>query len=178
MGYKIVGIIEKLDSANVTEDSSKAKERFETFWKNASNEKKNEAVKLAQYKDTRSFTNAKNKGLMSLRMIISLAITFDKSPFWVAGATTGEEKCSVESIDEFLVKHGFEQYISANLNVEKELLINDVLEVMNNLPNDFQQTISSITDEQYVKLLESLLIKASLNKSKKLDFIKYLLLVD
>ena len=177
---EIKKFLKNLDTHNVSINCPVTKQRFESFWGNASNEQKNEAVKLAQYSDTRSFTNAKNKGQMSVRMILSLAITFDKNPFWISAEENIEDVCSIEKVDAFLKKNNFEEYCSRNLNVPKQLMKDLISDISSDIPDDFEEQIEKITPEEYLKILDVLFIKSKISKSSKemtkLDLIKYILI--
>ena len=176
---QINNFLKNLDTHNVSVNCPVTKQRFESIWNNASNEKKNEAVNLAQYASTKSFTNA-NKGLMSVRMVLSLAITFNKNPFWISAEETIEDGCTIEKVDAFLKKNKFEEYCSYNLNVAKQLLKDLINDVSNNIRDDFQELIESFTPEEYLKILDVMFIKSKITRPSKemskLDLIKYILI--
>jgi len=174
-----VNEIKKLNTKNISVNTDITKSRFNNLWDKSTNEKKNEVVDLGGYKDTRAFVNIRNKGQVSVRMIIAASIAFNVNPFWLNGEPAITNKgCTETSINDFLKKYGFEEYctnISSNITKKNEI-IKRISEVLNEL-NDYEfEKLSDISDEEYVILLKSKLIKSKNNFDYQLEAIKILLL--
>ncbi|MCB2342498.1 hypothetical protein [Clostridium estertheticum] len=166
-------LIKQLDSRNISTNPTVTKKRFESIWSNATNIKKNAAVSLGGYKDTRSFTNAKNSGLISVRMLVCLAITFDVDCFWLNAEIPTNSSCTEASVNKFLKKYGFERFCTYNNDsIMRQEMVDHVSDSLKDLSNDEFEKLSELSDEDYLTLLKSLLIKS---KNKSLDVIKALL---
>lgn len=171
-------IVVQLDSKNISKNPKVTKERFESLWKEASNKIKNEAVEIGGYKDTRSFTNAKNSGLISVRMAVSLAITFGVDPFYLTAEKENKGQLTEANLDQFLNVHGFKSLREDKCGIRKKELESYVKGVIGEIDENMIEAINKVSDEELNTLLKSTLIKykAGNISSDKVDLLKLLLL--
>lgn len=171
-------IVTQMDSKDVSKNQDITKERFEKLWKGASNKTKNQAVKVGGYKDTRTFTNAKGSGHLSVRMVVSLAITFDVDPFYLTAEKDTAGKLTEENLNQFLEAHNFKYLLEDKCGNRKKELDSYIKGVIANIDEDFMESMDAVSEDELSTLLRSILIKYKAgNVSKeKMDLLKVLLL--
>ena len=151
--------IQRLDSRNVVADSSLMTERFNEIWQNATNAKKNAAVRLAGYSDTRSFTNARSSGKMSVRMIAALSVAFNVDPFYLSALTDTRQEASTERIEQFIREKGLGHILDdRDPQHSSQELIDFVSEQIVSVEFG-NYDLDQISADEFVILLQSLLIR-------------------
>lgn len=167
-----------LDSNNVSKDNEETKKRFDNLWKSANNKTKNEAVDLGGYKDTRSFTNAKNHGAISVRMVVALAIVFDLDPYYITAQSSVKNILTDENMKEFLEENNFGGVLRGGIDLKKKALKMYIEEIIDGIDEGVLSSIEDLENDEVIKMIEVLLIKNRIKnfEKEKINLIKILLL--
>lgn len=170
-------LIKTLNSKNISSNPIITKQRIQDVWKSSTKQQKEEAVKLGGYTDTRSFNKARATGFISVRMVVSLSLTFKIDPFYIIARTDTDSECTMDKINTLLEQYGYKDLIEKEYNgpSKKEALsfINSLFE---GLTNDNIEIIDNLSNDELLTLLKSYLIRSQIeDESIRLFLIKLLL---
>lgn len=109
-------LIKKLNSNDISKNNEVTKKIIHELWDSTTNKKKNDAVELGGYKDTKPFSIARNKGTISVRMVVVLSKIFNINPYYIIGVDEDNNGFNEKDIKRLLIENGFKSYIIDNEN--------------------------------------------------------------
>lgn len=174
-------IVSQLNTANISIDNAKTKERLEEIWKNATSQERQKAVDLGGYKDTRSFNNALRTARISLRMTVAIAQIFNIDPLFISAESDVKQELTEENLNKIIENHGYGQYTTDNLlTIKKERLLNHLEVFLDGINEKHIIDTDKVSDEDFYILLKGMLIQDKIGKCEselRVELIKLLLLV-
>ena len=153
-------IIKYLNSKNVSTNPNETKERLEIIWKDMTKMKKDEAVRIGGFSNTRSFNKTRGSGLISVRMVIAISIAMQVNPFYITAEEDDINCYSEEKIIDFIRKNNLESYLEERVDgVDKVALTQYMSSLISNLSNSKVEEINQLSNNDLGTLLSAVLIR-------------------
>lgn len=110
--------IQTLKRTNVSVDSTKTRERVKILWKKASHDAKNR-ITIESGVGRSTIYRVYNTGSISAKLIVSIALNLNITPFYLTGETDEVNECALEMLDRFLRDRGYsrqlDEFLAATL---------------------------------------------------------------
>jgi len=171
-----------MDSTNVVENVDLMRKRFDEIKTDASKEQLMECVRIGGYQGKwRSFSNSRNRGRFSVRMVASLCEVFKINPLWLVGEIgASRDDYTFANVEIFLNRHNFQHLTTQICEDETKELYepsNDFLlffkKVFEGIDENDMINILSISSNDAAAMLKILFLTAE--DSNRLSLIKILL---
>ena len=145
-------LVQRLKQTNISEDGEKTKARVQKLWKSASKDQKH-AIEETAGISRATIYRVYNTGSVSAKLVTPMSVNFNVNPKYLTGEIDEPGECTVDSLVEFLKKHGYDSLLTpemfpASFNREEE----DELE-----ESDFDATELSLEDISL--LVQSILLR-------------------
>lgn len=171
-------VIVTLNSKNISLNPDKTKERVVEILTRATKQQRDSAAALGGYNDARSFNKTKASGLISVRMVITLAIVFNLDPHFISADTDVKTEYSEERAKNFLIKNGFRKIALKEIWPTDEDLITYVSRLLKNMSSKTKESVHNLEDDKLSTMLKAYLIrsKVGVDEDLRLFLIKSLLI--
>ena len=174
-----VNIIKKMNSKNVASNTAISKNRINEIWDEMSKMQKEDAVKIGDFSNFRSFNKARGSGQISVRMVLALAIATEVNPFYITGDSEIKNHYNDSVLNDFVVLNNMESLLEYSVRgFDKIAAEKYVMDILAGLTDKKVEEINSLTNEDLSTLLSSVFIRQQIGEDEELRlFLIKLLLV-